>query len=84
MGRGLAYSLAGGGRNGSEEVSFDQRPEESESRRKTIQAKGTVLALKDTYQEFKCYANDSSVGFWKMKIGISLENYGSFIHSLQV
>ena len=44
-----------------------------------IQVKGTVLTLKDSYQEFKCLANDNFVSFCKMKIGSSVGNYGSLI-----
>lgn len=53
-----------------------------ESQEKAIQAKGIVLTLKDSYQEFKCLANDNFVGFCKMKIGSSVGNYGS--HSVQI
>lgn len=35
-------------------------------------------------QDFSAMHMSSSVGFCKMKIGISLENYGSFIHAVQV
>lgn len=36
---------------------------------------GTVLVLKDVYQEFKCDAGEiRSVGFCKMEIGAFLES----------
>ena len=48
-------------------------------RKKPSRRRELCWPWKDSYQEFKCLANDNFVGFCKIKIGSPLGNYGSLV-----